>query len=98
DTPRVRPSPFGTPTSTTMPVTIREPRGTTTRAPTRGVSKPSGIAYVSRSSLGTGTATWMNNVKYEVRSTQSEVVSDFILRTSYFVTHTLRRLLTSFIS
>src|SRR5689334_23255775 len=41
-----------------MPVTIRAPRGTTTRAPIGGTGAPSGTAYVRRSRFGTGTATW----------------------------------------
>jgi hypothetical protein len=45
--------------STTMPVTVREPRGTMTRAPIAGVGMPSGTEYVNKSSVGTGTATKM---------------------------------------
>src|SRR5205814_7698568 len=51
----------GSAASTTTPVTILDPSGTTTRAPTVGAVIPSGTRYVSRFSAGTGTATWMNN-------------------------------------
>src|SRR5437867_165659 len=46
--------------STTIPVTVRVPTGTTTRAPTTGVAIVSGTEYVRRSSVGIGTATWTN--------------------------------------
>src|SRR4051812_9990843 len=44
-----------------MPVTARDPSGTTTRAPAQG-DMPSGTLYVSRSSAGTGTATLISNL------------------------------------
>src|SRR5689334_22687748 len=46
-----------TSTSTTTPVTTRDPSGTTTRAPTTARGSPSGTRYVRKSSCGTGTAT-----------------------------------------
>src|SRR5262249_50343893 len=52
-------TPSGAPTSrsTTHPVSVLEPTGTRTRAPTAGTSMSSGRRYVSRSRNGTGTAT-----------------------------------------
>src|SRR5688572_23373840 len=49
--------------SMTMPVTTREPSGTSTRAPTTGRTCPSGTLYVSRPSCGTGTATRISNLE-----------------------------------
>src|SRR5688572_22012838 len=55
-------SPASTPVSTTMPVTMREPTGTRTRAPTAGGTAAPAIEYVRRSSAGTGTATRINTI------------------------------------
>ena len=52
----------------THPVIVRAPTGTSTRAPTAGVSMPSGILYVSRSTCGTGTATDARRVMAGYRS------------------------------
>src|SRR5579871_3077220 len=51
--------------STTMPVTMRAPSGTTTRAPIDGAGMPDGTAYVRRSRAGTGTATWTSALRLE---------------------------------
>ena len=52
----------------THPVIVRVPIGTSTRAPAAGVSMPSGMRYVSRSSCGTGTATDARRIMAGYRS------------------------------
>src|SRR4051812_34300557 len=49
-------------TSTTIPVSVRLPSGTRTRAPMTGIGRDSGTLYVRASSVGTGTATAMRRI------------------------------------
>src|SRR4051812_50122179 len=48
--------------STTIPVSVRLPSGTRTRAPMTGIGRDSGTLYVRASSVGTGTATAMRRI------------------------------------
>src|SRR6185503_9966849 len=70
------PSPIAASCSTTQPVSVREPTGTRTRAPTGGSTIVSGTRYVRRSRNGTGTATEIRRNALAIRRSASFTCQD----------------------